>query len=129
RPGPPGGKAIVIGQDFGTATTSFETLPGDLVKAHADLTPMYAQHATEVKIWQRDLEFQGNLLHVHDSCEVGANVTPVFQLNVPVEPTIGAAGTITAGKLKVEFNSAYGVQLVEMTSLNAPPPTEPDESE
>jgi hypothetical protein len=126
KPGPPGEEPQVIGQDFGTATRSFETLPGNVVKAHADLTPMYSRHSTEVKSWKRDLEFQENHLHVHDKCEVGANVTPVFQVNVPVAPVSGAPGTVTAGKLELTFNPAYSVKLVDMTSFNAPLPPDPE---
>jgi hypothetical protein len=129
KPGPLAGEPQVIGQDFGTAPSSFETLPGNLVKAHADLTPMYSNHATDVKSWKRDLEFQDNHLHVHDKCEVGASVTPVFQVNVPVQPVSNGNGILTAGKLEVAFNPAYSVRLVDMTSFNAPPPLDPEEGD
>lgn len=128
KPGPAGGKPVVIGQkNPSTSIMSFETLPGGLVKAHADLTPAYANHASEVKGWERDLEFQENHLHVHDRCEVGANVTPVFQVNVPVQPVNHGNGTVSAGKLSLAFNPAYSVKLVDMTSFNAPPPPHPEE--
>ena len=108
----------VIGQNHSTSTMTEETLAGGLVKVHANLTPAYSSHANEVKSWTRDLEFQGNDLHVHDGCQVGAGVTPVFEVNVPVQPVDNGAGTITAGALKITASPSYGVKLVDMTSFN-----------
>ncbi len=122
KPGPVGGQPTVIRQtNPSTSTMEVETLAGGLLKAHANLTPAYANNASEVKSWKRDLEFQENHLHVHDKCEVGANVTPVFQVNVPVEPKKEGAGKVKAGKLELNFNPAYTVKLIDMTSFNVPP--------
>jgi hypothetical protein len=111
-----GGK--VIGQNHSVSTVSSETQPSGLVKVQANLTPAYSQHATDVKSWTRDFEFQNNKLHIQDACQVGTGVTPVFQINVPVKPVNEGGGQVKAGALKVTVPAAYGVSLVDMTSFN-----------
>lgn len=120
------GKAIPQNQSTATSvsTVSSETLGNGTVKVHADLTPAYRTHKTEVASWTRDLEFHENDLKVHDVCQVGSGVTPVFQLHVPVQPVSEGAGKVKAGALKLTFAPAYQVKFTEMTSFNQTPEQE-----
>ena len=58
-----------------------------------------------------------NDFNVHDTCEVGANVKPVFQLNVPVKPVNEGGGRIKAGALRINAPAGYGVSFVDMTQF------------
>ncbi len=117
RPGA-GGNAQTIKQNFSDSTMGYETLPGDVVKAHADLSDAYSNNSAEVHSWTRDLEFHGNTLHVHDSCQVAADITATFQLNVPVQPVDHGNGSITAGALEISTDPAAHIELLEMHALD-----------
>ncbi|MGB7686521.1 MAG: hypothetical protein WBL45_12165, partial [Solirubrobacterales bacterium] len=122
RPGQAGAPPQTIRQNFtDEVTVSTETLPGDLVKVHADLAGAYSNNDDEVRGWTRDLEFQGNRLRVHDRCEVGAGIGAVFQLHVPVQPVNQGGGQITAGDLRIDAGPTAQVSLVDMRSFNLPP--------
>jgi hypothetical protein len=107
-----------IDQNNAVSTMTSETV-GATLKAHADLTPAYSSHSSEVKSWKRDIEFQGNKLHVHDSCQVAAGITPTFQINVPVKPVNKGGGTIVAGALQVNTSPGSSVKFVDMTGFTA----------
>lgn len=85
---------------------------------HADLSPAYADSDGTVISWTRDLSFAADHLAVADHCTVGAGVTPVWQLQVPVEPTVTGPGGLTAGDLQVTFDPAYDVALVDLHELD-----------
>jgi hypothetical protein len=56
----------------------------------------------------------GDLLRVHDRCVVAADVTPVFQLHVPVPPVVQGDGTIVAGALRVTPLQPVTINVVSM---------------
>jgi hypothetical protein len=117
RPGE-GGKAQTIKQNFSDSTMSYETLPGDVVEVHADLSDAYSNNSAEVHSWTRDLEFHGNTLHVHDSCDVAPDVTATFQLHVPVQPVDHGNGSISAGGLQISTDPSAHIELLEMHALD-----------
>jgi len=117
RPGE-GGEAQTIRQNFSDSTMSRETLPGNLLKVHADLSDAYSNNSTEVHSWTRDLEFQGNTLHVHDSCSVAPDVTATFQLHVPAQPVNNGNGSIVAGNLQISTDPSDEVEFLQMHSLD-----------
>lgn len=124
RPGPSGGPPQTIRQNFSESEMSFETLPGNLVKVHTDLGDAYSNNDDEVHGWTRDLEFQGNRLRVHDTCQVAPGIGAVFGLHVPVQPVDHGGGSITAGPLQIQAGAGTVVNLVDMRSFNPPGLTE-----
>jgi hypothetical protein len=117
-PGAAGEPSETIRQNLSTSTMEEETLPSGTVEVHADLSPAYSRNSDLVRSWTRDLRFHENELEVHDACDVGAEVTPTFQLNVPVQPQNHGGGSITAGALQVAFDPSYQVKLIDMRSFN-----------
>lgn len=66
--------------------------------ADLDLTPLYPDESFS---WKRMLTYaRPSNLTVADTCSVPAGIVPIFQLQLPVKPTLTATG-FTAGKLKV----------------------------
>lgn len=112
------GKAI--DQNHGVSTETSETKPDGTIKVDADLTHAYSAHAADVKSWKRTVELHENDFKVHDTCEVGSGVTPVFELNVPVKPVDEGGGRIKAGALKLTAPAGYGVKFVDMTTFAVP---------
>jgi hypothetical protein len=86
-----------------------------VVNVSADLTNAYSNHRSSILSWTRNLEFSGNVLRVHDSCSVAADVQPIFQLHVPVLPVLQADGSIQAGGLRIVPLQPVNVTLVSMT--------------
>ena len=86
-----------------TPTTSTLTLlatgAGGEVHAAADLTPAYGGNPA-LRAWQRRIDFGDRVLLVQDTFAVGEGTRAVFQLNVPVRPTI-KGNTAVAGKLRI----------------------------
>jgi hypothetical protein len=64
--------------------------------------------------WTRQAELTGNTLAIHDVCTVGAGVTPIFQLHVPVQPVLQQDGTIVAGALRIAPLHAVTANFVQM---------------
>ncbi|HZT78198.1 MAG TPA: hypothetical protein VFA27_16200 [Vicinamibacterales bacterium] len=117
----------------------------------ADLSNAYSDNRSAVQSWTRTLQLNGDVLRVIDSCTVASGVTPVFQVNVPVQPVPQQDGSIVAGHLRViprtpvtyqsvtldpsEFTSAFridltstagcafDVQLQYIASASTPPPS------
>jgi len=87
---------------------------GGLVRVNADLGNAYSNNRQLVVNWTRDLEFSGNTLAIHDVCTVGAGVTPIFQLHVPVQPVLQPDNTITAGALRIVPMHAVTTNFVQM---------------
>lgn len=81
-----------------TSTLSF-VQRGPETRVVADLSPAYGT-GRGVDSWQRTLQLGEHGLLALDRFEVDPDVDAVFQVNVPVEPTI-AGGVATAGDLRV----------------------------
>lgn len=96
-----------------TPTTSSlkltKTGPSGEVHAVADLTPAYGGNPA-VRAWQRSIDFKDRVLTVHDTFATGPGTMAVFQLNVPVQPTI-KGNTATAGRLRMTVLSPAGASL------------------
>lgn len=105
---------------------------GGVVTVQADLSNAYSSNSSLVSSWTRELVYAraAHSLRIHDVCTVGAGVTPIFQVVVPVAPTVSGV-VVTAGNLRItpvtpaaptinvqdmsalgaEFNSGYRVEL------------------
>lgn len=71
------------------------------VSVRADLSNAYSRSRDAVQSWTRVFEFSGSTLRVTDTCQVGAGVRPIFQLQVPVEPVTLGDGSLRAGDLVI----------------------------
>jgi Heparinase II/III-like protein len=90
----------VVPQVAGTTSTMSVTPgSGGSVHAEADLTPAYDGNPA-VSSWQRTIDFSGQSLTVHDSYATGSGTAAVFQIDVPVQPTISGLSA-RAGDLTV----------------------------
>jgi hypothetical protein len=67
----------------------------------ADLSNAYWKDSNLVQQWTRQLEYSGDTLHVTDTCSVANDVTPIFQLHVPVQPVLQPDGSVVAGHLRI----------------------------
>jgi hypothetical protein len=95
-----------------TDTTSSMTVTpggGGSVHAVANLTPAYDGNSA-VQSWTRTIDFQGHTLTVHDNYAAGSGTQAIFQVNVPVQPSISGL-TATAGALKVTVLSPANATL------------------
>ncbi len=94
----------IVQQRTGTTSTMSVT-PGANGAVHvvADLTPAYDGDPA-VQSWQRTLDFAGRTLTISDAFALGSAAQAVFQLDVPVQPTI-SGNTATAGALKIRVIS------------------------
>ena len=111
----------IIAQHEGTSS-SMSVTPGasGAVHAVANLTPAYAGD-TAVQSWQRTLDFANRKLTVHDQFALGSGTTAVFQLNVPVQPTI-IGNVVRAGALQVRVISPANATLsiLDWTTQSVP---------
>lgn len=109
----------VIPQNNGTAIATMST-SGATTTVHADLTPVYSDHAAKVKSWTRDLTFSANTLTIDDKCSVATGVTPTWQLQVPTKPTVNTLlGTMTAGPLSARFPAGWKARIVNLKATNS----------
>jgi len=60
---------------------------GGELHASANLSAAYAKNSG-VHAWQRDIDFVGGTLSVRDRYDVAADITTVFQINVPARPVV-----------------------------------------
>jgi len=79
------------------------------VHAVADLTPAYGGNPA-VRAWQRSIDFKARVLTIRDAFATSPGTDAVFQLNVPVKPTI-KGNIATAGRLRVTVLSPAGARL------------------
>ena len=88
------------------------------VHATANLTPAYGGDPA-VRSWQRSIDFLNRTLTVHDTFELGAGTKAIFQVNVPVKPTI-SGNTATAGHLVITVISPADATLsaIDWTSVD-----------
>ncbi|ANB17157.1 heparinase II/III domain-containing protein [Dokdonella koreensis] len=79
--------------------TITQTGANGALSATANLTPAYGGNSA-IQSWQRSIEFGARRLLVQDSYAVSADTQAIFQVNVPVQPTISGR-SVTAGRLKI----------------------------
>ena len=70
------------------------------VHARGDLSAAYAK-AAGVNSWQREIDFVGGQLTVHDTFSKTADTDAIFQVNVPVQPVINGREA-RAGRLLIK---------------------------
>lgn len=116
----------VIPQNHGTATMTF-TDSADSLVVQQTLTPVYSDNATAVTSWTRTLTYtrSAHTLQVHDMCAVAGNVTPIFQVQLPITtaPTV-AGSVVTAGSLSITqttpaVSGANAPKVVHMPSVDS----------
>jgi hypothetical protein len=88
--------------------TSTGPAPGE-VHASADLGPAFGS-GSGVSAWKRTIDFVGHKLTVRDAFSRAAGTQAIFQVNVPVEPTIKGKEA-TAGRLRVKVLSPADAKL------------------
>jgi hypothetical protein len=112
-----------VPQNHGTSTMDVRSPTAGSTTVHADLTPAYGDSSGLVGSWTRDLALSDRHLVVDDHCSVGAGVTPVWQLQVPEEPTFDGPGEVSAGHLHLSFDPAYHVTAVDLHTVTEDLPT------
>lgn len=113
--------AAIIPQNQSSSVQSsmaFTNTSGD-VQIHADLTNAYSNSSASILSWTRDLDFQGDILRVHDICSVAPGVQPIFQLHVPVQPVAQPDGSIQAGRLHIVLLEPAQAAFVAMPGQSA----------
>jgi hypothetical protein len=70
------------------------------IDASANLTPAYPTDAG-IRSWQREIHFADRKLRVRDRVATAADVTAIFQINVPVKPVLNGREA-TAGRLHIK---------------------------
>jgi hypothetical protein len=114
----------IVPQRADTVSTMTVT-PGaaGAVHAVADLTPAYAGDPA-LSSWQRTLDFAGRTLTVHDRFALAAGTQAIFQVNVPVQPTINGnvahAGALT---LRVISPASATLQALDWRTRSGPDET------
>ena len=112
----------IVPQKVGTVSTMSVTGTGAAGEVHAtaNLTPAYGG-AAGVQSWQRSIDFVNRTLTVHDTFAVDASTKGIFQVNVPVQPTI-SGNTATAGHLKITVLQPANATLsaVNWTGVSVP---------
>ena len=109
----------IVEQSVGTTSTMTVTPGiGGNVHAVADLTPAYDGNSA-VQSWQRTIDFADRALTVHDTYAVGSGTQAIFQVNVPVHPSI-SGNTAQAGALRIEVISPANatLQAVDWTGVD-----------
>jgi hypothetical protein len=110
----------LVEQAVGTVSTMSVTPgAGGAVHAEADLTPAYDGDPA-VQSWTRTIDFAGGMLTVHDNYATGSNTQAIFQVNVPVRPTI-SGNTARAGDLVVTVLSPANatLQAIDWTGVDS----------
>jgi hypothetical protein len=110
----------VVPQHVGTTSTMTVTPGGGgAVHAVADLTPAYDGDPA-VQSWQRTLDFANRTLTIHDSFALGSGTQAIFEVNVPVQPTI-SGNTATAGALTLRVISPANATLsaIDWTTVDS----------
>ena len=108
-----------VPQVTGTTSSMTVTPNGSSVHAVADLTPAYDGNPA-VQSWTRTIDFENRTLTVHDNYAVGSGTQAIFQINVPVQPSISGSSA-QAGALKVTVLSPSNATLhaVDWTSVDS----------
>ena len=108
--GSPAGDRIVHQCEPTTSTATVAPGANGALTIDADLTPAYRGNAA-LRRWTRRIEFAGRRLTVLDNFSLGSGTTAHFQLNVPVQPTVVDARTVTAGRLRVRVLQPSGARI------------------
>lgn len=107
-----------INQNYGTSGLSYTFGANGAVSATANLKGVYS--SSLVSSWTRNVEFSGDSLTVNDNYATTGSAVAIFQVNVPVLPTV-VGNIITAGNLEIEVitPSSPTINIVNMTSVNS----------
>ncbi len=92
-----------------SSMTLNSTGPNGEVNATANLTPAYIAGAG-VQSWTRNIDFRERKLTVQDNFSLTSGTTGIFQVNVPVRPTV-SGNVVTAGKLRIRVLSPSNATL------------------
>lgn len=108
-----------VPQVTGTTSSMTVTPGGSTVHAVADLTPAYDGNPA-VQSWTRTIDFANRTLTVHDNYATGSGTQAIFQINVPVQPSISGSSA-QAGALKVTVLSPSNATLhaVDWTTVDS----------
>jgi hypothetical protein len=109
----------VVPQEYGSVSTMTVTPgAGGAVHAVADLSPAYEGDGA-VNSWTRTIDFTGSTLTVHDAYATAADTHAVFQIDVPVQPTLSGQ-TASAGDLRVQVISPANatLQAIDWTTVD-----------
>jgi hypothetical protein len=108
-----------VPQVTGTTSSMTVTPGGSTVHAVADLTPAYDGNPA-VQSWTRTIDFANRMLTVHDNYATGSGTQAIFQINVPVQPSISGSSA-QAGALKVTVLSPSNATLhaVDWTTVDS----------
>lgn len=84
------------------------------IRAVATLDNAYYANRTTVQAWTRSTLLSTSGLRVTDTCTVATGVTAVFQVHVPVAPTIQVDGSVRAGSLRIHSRLPVNITIVPM---------------
>ena len=110
----------IVHQCEGTTSTTTIT-PGSngALSVVSNLTPAYAGNPAVVR-WTRRLDFAARTLTVRHDYATGSGTSAIFQLQVPVQPTV-SGNTVTAGRLRVRVLQPVNptITLRNWTAINS----------
>ena len=66
---------------------------------------------SDVTSWVRTVDYNGSTVTIDDVTAHAGDITPIFQMTVPVAPTING-NTITAGRLQIVVNAPASPTIV-----------------
>lgn len=96
---------------------------GNVLQVNENLSAAYSRNSTKVSSWSRELTYQrsDHSLRVHDRCTVANGVTPIWQLQLPVQPVRQADGSYLAGSLRINASipAAPTVAIVDMRNVSS----------
>ena len=96
----PSGDRIVHQCEPSTSTATVTPGANGALSISANLTPAYRGNPA-VRSWQRRLDFANRRVVVLDNFSLGSGASATFQLNVPVQPVVVDARTVTAGRMRL----------------------------
>jgi hypothetical protein len=108
-------------RQYESESTKIVSDDGNLLQIRADLSPTYAPRSQEVARWTRELDYNRSLhrLTIRDTCVVGSQIKPIWQLHVPSQPLVQADGSVLAGNLKItSLSTVTNVNIVNMGNLS-----------
>jgi hypothetical protein len=100
-----------IGQSSSEAAkgTLVPTVNGSDVNVVMDISNQYSD--SDVTSWVRTVDYNGSTVTIDDVTAHAGDITPIFQMTVPVAPTING-NTITAGSLQIVVNAPASPTIV-----------------
>jgi len=96
---------VIIPQKYGTEAVMTVNQIGanGEIDVTGNLTPVYGTNPA-VQNWTRNIKFAGRKLLVTDNFSISPNTQAVFQIHVPVQPTV-SGNVISAGALNIRVLS------------------------